>query len=113
MIPDSKYPEIVKGLLEKTRQQKAIWEELPGEENAFRLRLRNSTIELRYFAPSTEPDIIAIILRNSEGRQVGSWNVTDGEPYWALVNDLYDLVVKKNTGWDKVLEEIEAFLKSS
>jgi hypothetical protein len=112
MIPESKFPEIAKGLLEKTRQQRADWREHGRQENTFVLPLQNSHIQIQRISPPTEPDCINLTFFNEERKAVGRWIVQEGDEAWELVSELYGLIVKKITGWDKVLEEIEAFLNS-
>jgi hypothetical protein len=112
MIPESKFLEIAKGLLEKTRQRKARWEEQPGDQGAFVLRLRNASIRIKLFSPPTEMDSISLMLLNEEGKEVGSWTVQDGEQHWGVISELYHEVITNLRGRDKVLEEVEAFLNS-
>jgi hypothetical protein len=112
MIPKDKFPEIARGLLEKTRQRKAAWEENTSSRGGHVLKLKDSIIWINYFSPPTEPDYIMLVFMNKEGRDVGSWTVTEGEDHWDLVSELYGQIEKTITGWDRVLEDIEAFLKS-
>jgi hypothetical protein len=110
MNPEDKYPEIAKGLLEKTRQRKAVWDE--GPESSFILNLKNSAIRVKLISPPTEVDSITLAFLNKAGREVDTWTVQDGDLHWDLAKDLYRQIAKNVAGWDKVLEDIEAFLKS-
>src|SRR5262249_3155736 len=109
MIPESKYPEIVRGLLEKTLQQKAQWVDAGRNisgNNMYFLSLPHSRISVSLVSPQTEPDYLELEIFNGENARVGRWAVSDGEPNWNLLNDLYQQIIMKITRWDKVLEEI-------
>ena len=43
-------------------------------------------------------------------RFAGSWDVEEGEDDWPLAYELYLEASKQVTKWDKVLEEVEAFI---
>jgi hypothetical protein len=135
MIPTDKFLEIARGLLEKTKQEKAKWTaKLPLEQLAatstamiklpstarkdigppqfgeYVLKLPNSMLELEFVSPSTEPDRIILRFRNSTGLEVGRWEVEEESPDWSLAAELYDQVERCVTGWDKVLQDVEVFL---
>jgi hypothetical protein len=115
MIPDNKFPEIIRGLLEKTRQGKANWKEVPNARNTFRLQLSKSAILLTMESPTADPDYPSLQLLNEEGTRVGCWppaeqDPNEDHPGMDILMELYEEVTKRVTKWDKVLGEIEAFL---
>src|SRR6266542_2499152 len=106
MISDSKFVEIAKGLLAKTRQHKAAWREV--DENSFLLPLKRAAISLRYDSPPTEADSIILTLHNDEDRAAARWVVYEGQPHWPLIAELYSLLQNQVTRVDRVLEEVES-----
>jgi len=139
MIPDEKYVEIAKGLLQKTRKKEAQWKpvaktpmelaQLLGKAAAgmsgaaalglsgavssptkFVLPLRNAVVQLDFASPKTQPDKVSLQLLDGDNRLAGSWEVEEGEIDWDLAIELYQEVSKQVNKWDKVLEEVEAFI---
>ena len=118
MIPEDRFLDIAKGLFEKTKQGKVNWKlpppghlGLPAPANAYMVQLPNALITLMYCSPRTEPDFVMLIFQGPKG-PVGSWKVEEGSEHWRLANSLYSDVTRYVTGWDKVLEEVEQFIKS-
>jgi hypothetical protein len=112
MIPEKEYPEIAKGLLEKTRRGNVNWSEQANQRNqsGYRLDLPESVIELNYCTPDTEPNFFQLKLFNKNGRIVGSWFVSEGDERWSVLDDLYSEITRRLTGWDKVLEDVKKFV---
>lgn len=109
MIPAEKYPEIAKGLLDKTRQGKVEWRAMEG--GAFGVTLPRSTIIVGLKSSDTAPDrFFLLLIRQSDARPAGSWNVEEGDEHWDLATALYSEVSRRVTGWDKVLEDVEKFI---
>jgi hypothetical protein len=112
MIPENEYPEIVKGLLERSRHGKVNWIESSDDfvESFFKLDLPKSSIQLLFSQPQTEPDFYRLNFMNENGKVVGSWIVSEGDKGWELMEELYNEVSKQVTGWDKVLEDVKRFV---
>ena len=112
MILESRFSEIVEGLLRKTRQKKASWVETKGNPTSFMLKLPKSRIEIRRDSRPTVPGMIHLSIFNEEGKKVYSWTAQEGETRWEPLDGLYNEIVQNDTEWDKVWEDIETFLKS-
>ena len=126
MIPNEKFVEIAKGLLEKTRAEKASWKahgrlfpaalrpvldpSSGSQPTEFLLHLPSTQIRLELDALSPGPDKVLLKIMNKEGELVGLWTVTEQDEDWSLAMSLYQEVSKKVTKWDKALEEVEAFI---
>ncbi|HYT87937.1 MAG TPA: hypothetical protein VEL76_04400 [Gemmataceae bacterium] len=109
MTTESNFLEIAKGLLQKTRQQKAPWTDAGGH---FLLLLKNARITLSYQSPVAEPDFITVTFSNKEGKVAATWTVHEEDPGWELVNELHEEVRRRAAGWEKVLADIEDFIRS-
>jgi hypothetical protein len=113
MIPEAKYSEMILGLLKKTREGTARWEETDEPKGAFLLKLPRSIIILVYRSPRTEPDCILFTLFNHDGRLVGERLIEEEESKdWGMAKELYLEVTHQVTGWDKVLADIEEFISA-
>ena len=113
MIPEKEYPEIVKGLLEKTRQGNVNWKERPDLQNktSYRLLLPSGIrIELNYHTPETDPNYFELKLLNKDGKTVGSWVVSEDDDGSHILEELYSEIAKRLTDWEKVLEDVKKFV---
>ena len=111
MIPDSKYRDIAKALLEKSRRDEVIWKpESEVAQDSFRVMLPESRIEIAFVSPAAELDYIVLTLHRSNGDQVGRWKVEEDSEDWTLVKALYEEAGRFVFGWDKVLSDIEKAL---
>lgn len=110
MIPEQKYVDIAKGLLEKTKMNQVPWKK--QSRVAFDVKLPQSEISIVYGNPPTEPDFIRLLLIGQNGYAVGEWLVQEGEDNWPLAWELYCEASRYVTGWDKVLQDVEQFLAS-
>src|SRR5437870_741237 len=58
MIPEKKFIEIAKGLLEKTRKSEVAWTPEANQPSAFYVALPKSTVRLCFLSPSADLDKI-------------------------------------------------------
>ncbi len=110
MSPPITLPELLKGLAEKTRQQKAVWKE--PNADVFVLSLQNAHVVLALESPPTRADHFTLSIGNREGKTVTAWEIEEDTEEWALADELFREIQKQVRGWYKVAEEIATFLKS-
>ncbi len=111
MIAENQYVEIARRLLDKTNQGMAKWEAVQKDHSRFVLKLPVSRIVIRYDAPVAEFDRITLEICGREGDVLAAWSVSEGEPHWNEAMDLFTTVKRQFFGWDKVLQDVEAFLQ--
>jgi hypothetical protein len=112
MFPHEKYPVIARGLLAKTQAGQAAWKQVVDEPHEFVLALPQSRIYVHFISPVAEVDRIELQLSRKDGVPAGTWIVEEGDEAWGLASELYATVERSVIGWDKVLEDVEQFLKS-
>ncbi len=112
MVTPDKYREIARGLLAKTQAGQANWKQVVADPHDFLLTLPQSKVDVRYLSPATEVDRVRLQLCRTDGVSVGTWEVEEGDEDWDLARELYHTVERSVVGWDKVLEDVEQFLKS-
>lgn len=75
---------------------------------------------LSFHSPDADPDYYRLELQNADRVTVGAWEVEDsravGNPIadadWRLVSDLYTEAYRIGSGWDTVLNDVQAALRS-
>ena len=82
---------------------------LRQEPENFVFRLPNSIVGLG-FVHRTVGDFVVLTVNDRNGNIAGSWEVEEGQDDWPLAYELYQEVSKQVNKWDKVLEEVEAFI---
>lgn len=133
MIPNEKYIEIARGLLEKTRSRKAAWQlsgrtpySIPPETSGigsvyldpsvaappFSLQLPQTMIILEFESPTATPDTISLHFYNKEKQKTAEWTVEEGDEHWPLMESLYREVREQVLKSDKTIEDVEAYLAS-
>ncbi|MEX2187346.1 MAG: hypothetical protein WD875_11145 [Pirellulales bacterium] len=111
MIPQEKIREICERLLAKSRTNRVNW--LQYGENGYGVRFSAGGIEIGFYSPPTEPDEIRVSVTNPDGRTVGQWLVSqDDDEQWPLFWGLYQDAERCVSGWDQVLNGIEAAIGS-
>jgi hypothetical protein len=103
-----KFRQITPGLIQKTANGEAAWKSIG---DTFQLDLPKSRVDLSFKSPDAEPDFLSLSLFNKEnGKKAGEWIVYEGDESWDLILNLYSLVHKRVTGWDKVFQDVESFI---
>lgn len=109
MIPDEKILSICERLLAKSRANRVNW--LRSGENRYGVRLPSGGVDVGFYSPQAEPDEVFVSVTNPEGQVVGSWSISqDDDERWSTFFALYRDAERCVTGWDKVLNGIEAAL---
>src|SRR5947209_1192350 len=107
MIPDAKAPEIIQGLLRKTRQGRVEWRQVKNSVCQFSVKLPHSAIFLNYETPQAAPDYVELRLCRPDNTPAAVWLINEGDELWPPAFELFMQVQKGVTGWDKVLEDVE------
>jgi hypothetical protein len=97
MIPDRKLREIAMKLWEKSRANEVEWkrEILPGPPSDLEageylsVDFPKSQIRVLHRAPQTEPDFVAMQLRNQDAVLISELKAEEGETDWELLTGLY------------------------
>jgi hypothetical protein len=111
VIPQDKIREICERLLAKSRTNRVNW--LHVGEKRYGVQLPAGGIQIGFFSPQTEPDEIHVAVTGPDGRSVGEWTVSQADDdQWPLFWDLYHDAERCITGWDQVLNGIEAAIGS-
>jgi len=114
MIPVERLRFVVDRLLEKSKKDEVLWFDAGTEYgvNEYKIIFDGASLGIGYFAPDTEPDSITLWVYNASKELVTRWMVSDGEPDWASVRELYLEAQRSVTKWDKTLGSIEKALES-
>ncbi|MBN9120434.1 MAG: hypothetical protein J0I06_14970 [Planctomycetes bacterium] len=130
LLAEPKLREIAQTLLQKTKAGQVNW--IPGtrtrNETTYELILPESRVALSYISPTAESDFIQLQLQDAKGTSAGSWSVEEPDweyldrtddpdadatvPDWKLLKELFEVVHRYVTGWDKVIRDVEAALAS-
>lgn len=105
-------PELAARLLEKTRRGQVNWQHAPAPADPRRYAVNllsaylivqstDTNIELRI-----QPDL------NDDREYLGELRVAPGEPGWDELRELFQAAQEKARGWGKILETIEAMIRS-
>lgn len=98
----------------------------PPRETNYQLVLPHSRVSLTYTVPRAAADTISLQLENPDGVAVDTWAMeepdwgdpenprerdeVDPEGDWDLLYGLFEVVHRRVTGWDEVVNDIEQAL---
>lgn len=111
MIPSDKMREIVTALKKQTAASKITWGEV-SLKTTLGARFQcnfpsSSTIVLSYFTPEVEENYLSLRIVNENNQPVGALQATKRQEDWGLLEELYGIVERQVTGWDKVLKDLQ------
>lgn len=117
MIPVTKMREIAEALLKKSRADQVNWQLAKSAfatilNRSYVIKLPQSSVEIEYFSPKSEPDSVRISIRNNSGNVVGSLTAEEGDEDWDRLRDLHSEAERRVTGWDEALSDIEKSIKA-
>jgi hypothetical protein len=110
MIPEKKFIEIAKGLLEKTKKRQVDWKQDGSELRSFTVTLPSSAITLCHYPSATQPDKIRLVLLGPKGEKVGDWEFLEGDENWDMAQELFWEAQSSVTGSNRILEDVERFI---
>lgn len=116
MIPEKKFLDIAKGLMDKTKKRSVDWKmdsaygTPPG--SSYVVSLPRSSVKISYLSPSAEPDKVRLTLLSPQGETAGYWDFLEGDKDWDFAQALFWEVQSFVAGSNKVLEDVERFISS-
>src|SRR5438552_18928092 len=93
MIPEKKFLDIAKGLLDKTKKRNVDWKAdteygtRPG--SSYTVSLPRSCVRVSYLSPAAELDKVRLTLLSPDGKVAGYWDFLEGEKDWELAQALF------------------------
>lgn len=119
MISDTKAIEILERLLKKSRANQVNWQRGASwhlanlsDAHSFVVVLPESSIEISFQSPETDPDCFVVSFKNKAGVTVKTIVLDEDSKFWGLAQSLFDEGGRIAVGWDRVLDDIETAVSS-
>jgi len=111
LIPIDRIRPLANSLLARTKENQVNWHQVEGA--VFRVSLQNASLDVYFSSPEYEADQYVLDILNASLESVTRWGVSQGEPDWPLLRDLFLEAQRCATKWDQVLGSIEKSLDST
>lgn len=112
MIPSSKVRDILKRLLERSKADEVRWLACDDQGRGFAVQFPHSRLSISLNSPPTEPDFYDITFWNENGQEASRLVIEEGDELWPLALEAFNEASRYVTGWDKVLNDVEAAINS-
>jgi hypothetical protein len=114
MIPQQTITLIANNLLGKSLMGQVRWRPDMQEDTGAVVRLSSSRIRIyRLDETDTAEPRIVLSIENANGRVVGEWSASPGQPGWDVLNQLHQSALEISSDWDKVLEEVQSAVQGT
>lgn len=104
MIPSNMF-DLIKALIEKTNNQKAIWGRT-SRPNEFKLYLEKGAITTALWNDEREDESVSFAVYNSFGDRIENYYAEKGQPDFGLLMDLYNAAKREFYKVDETINSL-------
>lgn len=109
--------EIAARLLEKTRRGQVNWQHTPtpAERRRYAVNLLSAYVILQHYGAPGAPGVLSLRVQpdvNDDRECLAELRLAEGESGWDELLELFQTAQERARGWGKILETIEALIRS-
>jgi hypothetical protein len=108
--------EIATLLLAKTGRGQVNWQHAPAADpRRYAVNLLSAYVIVQLFGVAGAPGVLSLRIQpnlNDDREYLAELRVAEGEPGWEELLDLFHAAQEQARGWGKILETIEAMIRS-